>query len=648
MATRRADQVGRRVAVPALVALGVLACTGVGLVLAPASRLGQAILLVHVATGVLGIPFLVAYVAQHLMRLWERDRGVSRAVAGVAAGVIVGALATGVLLVAAYWSSRFPGAGFVTAHGVLAAVLLVLLPVHVLTAARSSRAGAALETTRWRRLGGGVVGLGAVAVVAAFSLLAVPPAHVPVPDDYPRTGDGEIFGASFAATQDGGFVSERHLAGSSACSSCHAEIFEEWSESVHRFSGIDNPLVATATRPAEQNGGLPAARFCAACHEPVVLLSGALRESAFTARTVGGERGVSCLSCHGMARVPGDDGNGRMIFEPPPRLAFFDAEDAFRQGVHRLLVRAFDQAHRRAMRPPILATSHSCSSCHTVNAHEGLNGFGFLRLHNENDDWSISAFARGVGEEAEVVRCQDCHMGQVHDSRDPVAARTGGKHRSHRFLAANTFVAKHLGGEEQLRGTEAFLRGEAFPKELDRLLPEGPPVSLALELPEFVVPGEPLPVAVVLENRSVGHAFPAGPSEVHETWVELIVRTESGEVLFESGRLGADGARDPAAFALVGVPVDEDGNEIFVTGGLAAGFRQRRAILHGASDREDYEVAVPRDLRGQTVEVAARLRYRKADADFIRLMEGFTSEDVPVTDVVSGQRQIPVAWPDER
>lgn len=637
--TIRAAEAAERAFGPgALVAVCALGGTGLALFFVSASPWGQAVLLTHLAVGMLGTPLIAAYLVVHIRRLWMRDRAGSRRVAVLSAGSLGGALLSGLAVVVLYAGSPAGSAGVAWVHWALGGAVAVLLPVHVLTTA--SRGVPALRVIRPGTLAVLVllvIGLGVAAGMRWTDASAVLRS---VPADYPRADDGSLFAAAFTETAHGGFVDPRALTGSEQCGVCHAEIFHEWSVSAHRRSGVDNPLIATATAPAEAKGGVAAARFCAACHEPVALLSGALRESSFDIPAELREQGVSCLVCHGIQSVPGLRGNGAMVYAPPETFAFFNGGSRLGAGLNRVLVRSFPEDHGRAMRPPIMDNSHQCSSCHTVNAHEGLNGFGFVRLHNENDDWSVSAFAHGVGPEDEIVRCQSCHMGRVPGSKDPVARRSGGSHRSHRFLAANTFVAQHFGDAEQLRLTEEFLRGEGFPEEIRHLLPEGPAVSLEIEAPAVARPGAPLRVGVVLTNRAVGHAFPAGPNEVNEAWVELTVRDAQGRLLFESGGLDERGERDPDAFALVSVPVDADGEEILVTGGLAAGFRLRRAILAGASDGESWEVAIPAEFAGQEIVIAARLRYRKADAAFARLMREFSDAEVPLTDISWAERRV--------
>lgn len=639
-ATKESGAPARRVPLLATLSLGLLASlalTGAALFWLAASPFGQAMLLVHVAVGLLTTGTAGIYLWQHVRELWNKDRGASRQLSVVASITLGGTLATGVVLVVTSIDGTYATATLSLSHAWLAAGLLLCVPLHVATSTAKRRIS-------WRtpRLMTPMLGVPAATLLAAWWLAPslVRDVWRPIPESYPRTADGGVFDASFTRTENGGFVAAEALTGSEACGGCHQQIFTEWQASVHRFSGVDNPLIAAATIPAEKNGGLPAARFCASCHEPVALLSGELRTSNFGLPKGIAEQGASCLVCHGIASVPSLRGNGEMLYAPPDTFAFFQQGSVWTDRLNRLLVRSFVDEHRAAMRPPLLSNSHQCSSCHTVNAHQKLNGVGFIRLHNENDDWGISAFAHGVGPEREVVRCQDCHMGKESGSTDPVATRHGGTHRSHRFIAANTFVARHFGDAEQLRRTEAFLRGEAMPQEIRHLLPEGPPVVVDIEAPESVAAGSRLTFSVAVANRGVGHGFPAGPNEVNETWVEVTVR-QGATTLLHSGGLDAEGRRDPAAFALISIPVNAKGEEVFVTAGLSAGFRLRRAVQHGAADRESYEVVVPPGV-DEAVEITARLRYRKSDADFAKLVEGFRLADFPITDVTETRRRIDV------
>ena len=615
-----------------------VAATGAALLFSGRSAWGQALLLVHVACGVLALAWLGRYLLAHGRRQWAVERGTARLLAAAAALLVAASAVTGLAAAAVYAFGLVGAFGLGDVHALTSACVLVLVPVHLAMARPAD--GAA---SKWRSAS---VLAGAAALVLAVLVAASPAlrrdALLPADADYPRSAGGGLFDAAFTRTVHDGFVAPWAIASSEACAPCHAEIYEEWTSSVHRFSGIDNPLIAAATRAAENGGGLAAARFCAACHEPVPLLAGAVRTSNFDVADGLLGHGVTCQVCHGVGEVGTLRGNGEMVYRPPELAAFVGADGALARAAGNVLVAGFREEHAAAMRPPLLSNSHQCSSCHTVNAHEGLNGRGFVRLHNENDDWRVSAFAAGVGADGRVVRCQDCHMPLVSPSRDPAAAKRGRGHRSHRFPAANTFIAEHFGGPEQLRITEAFLRGELEMTELDGLVPPGPPVAVTIEAPPVVAAGGAFDVAVVVENRGVGHAFPAGPIEVHEAWLEVRAVGEGGRVLLDSGWLTAEGRRDPDAFALRAVPVGASGEEVFATAGLSFGFSLRRAIASGAADRERYTVAVPAELAGTAIQVRARLRYRKADPEFMDLVEGFGIEDVRVTDLSEAEASVAV------
>lgn len=626
-----------------LALVATLVVSGALLLAVRATDAGQFLLLLHAGLGLVAALPVAVFVGVHWRHYWPKERGGARWVSVATTFVLGGLLLSGLWLLLEYALAAVPGRSTVVVHRLATFTLLVLLPLHLGSAGVRRADG----VRRWRRAGA-VLGLLALLPIGADVLFRGSENDrrwQAIPADYPRTPDGGVFSAALTTTARGEFIAVDAVTGSAACGECHAQIFEEWSSSVHRFSGVDNPLIAAAVLPAEAKGGLAAARFCAACHEPVAMLAGRITTSAFDAGADVLAQGVTCLTCHGIRSVPTLHGNGSMVFDPPDTFAFFNADDRVGRTLNRILVHGFVEEHRAAMRPAVLSNSHQCSSCHTVNAHESLNGVGFIRLHNENDDWRVSAFAAGVADadgHRSVVRCQDCHMPLVDGSEDPVAGRRGGRHRSHRFAAANTFVAKHFGDEEQFRLTEAFLRGEGVPAEIRDYVPSGPAVSVSIDTPRSVVPGATVQIAVELMNRGVGHAFPAGPNEVNEAWVEVVAREQGGVTLLHSGALNAAGERDPDAFALVSVPVDVTGAEVHTTAGLSAGFRLRRAILHGARDRHSYSFGLPRESLSPAIEIEARLLYRKADAPFARLLDGFDIGDVPITEVSAAQAVIEV------
>ncbi|NIU20111.1 MAG: hypothetical protein GWN79_13880, partial [Actinobacteria bacterium] len=88
---------------------------------------------------------------------------------------------------------------------------------------------------------------------------------------------------------------------------------------------------------------------------------------------------------------------------------------------------------------------------------EEINQVGWVQLQNQYDNWRKSRWNH-PGDPTKTIECRECHMPLV-DSTDPAPGdaldynRTAddGKHRSHRFLAANQFMplALELEGAEE-------------------------------------------------------------------------------------------------------------------------------------------------------------------------------------------------------
>ncbi len=548
--------------------------------------------------------------------------------------VLMGALLSGGLLAGAYCQNRYGMSGLAPVHLGLGYLLLVLLPVHLFGHAKDPLAAA--RRWFWIMLGAGALSIGVTAGLRATGgwssrvIEGGPQASV-------ETGESPFF-PSQLETPHGQRYSVDSLTGDRDCAPCHQQIVEESSQGTHRFTGIDNEIVLTGYLPAQEARGLLAARFCASCHEPVALLSGKVTSDLPSLDSALTGHGTTCQVCHGIRSV---NGAGGQVIEPPDKFGFSGSESRLGQWANRLLVRSFVERHRQEMSPPLLRESLHCSGCHNVNANEGFNGWGFFPLHNEFGNWANSMFARGLGTEGRQIACQDCHMFQVSGSTDPVAARKGGTHSSHRFLGANTFVALHYSTPEQLALTNAYLTGDLVREEIADLVEPGPVISVFIEAPDQVSPGQVLQLAIGLYNRAVGHAFPEGAIEVHDTWLEVTASELGGEPFYTSGGLDALERRDPDAYVLNATPVNRAGEEIFLTGGLAVAFSERTSIPSGHARSVRYSIPVPRDIEGP-IQVRARLRYRRVDDAFrARMKSKMSAGDVPITDVADSSVLVP-------
>jgi len=82
-----------------------------------------------------------------------------------------------------------------------------------------------------------------------------------------------------------------------------------------------------------------------------------------------------------------------------------------------------------------------------------------------------------------------------------------GKHRSHRFIAANQAIPWLNKDEEQMKLTEEWLRGHSTIPEIAHKWTRGPAVPIMIELLDPKRAGT-LRWRVVVTNNKVGHNFP--------------------------------------------------------------------------------------------------------------------------------------------
>ncbi|HEU5394163.1 MAG TPA: hypothetical protein VFV36_05115, partial [Candidatus Methylomirabilis sp.] len=242
-----------------------------------------------------------------------------------------------------------------------------------------------------------------------------------------------------------------------------------------------------------------------------------------------------------------------------------------------------------------------------------------------------------------TISCRECHMRLV-DSEDPAAGdgkdayrhAGDGKHRSHRFIAANQMVPALLklpGWEEQVRLTEEWLRGDTVLPEVQAKWAEGPAVPVAIEAPASCVAGEELRVKVVVTNNKVGHDFPTGPLDIIQAWVEFRATGADGRECYASGRVDERGFIEEGSFIFKAEGIDAQGNLIDKHNlWEMVGARFRRSLFPGFSDSGEYRFPVPVDAKGP-LRLAAKLRYRKADQYLVNVIFGEGKASAPITDM---------------
>jgi hypothetical protein len=194
-------------------------------------------------------------------------------------------------------------------------------------------------------------------------------------------------------------------------------------------------------------------------------------------------------------------------------------------------------------------------------------------------------------------------------------------------------------------------------------------VEVAIDCPDEVTAGSDVPVRVVITSNKVGHDFPTGPLDIIQSWINLEVTDEAGNVVYVTGDLDEGHFIRPGSFMFKAEPVDRYGNLIDRHNlWEMVGVRFRRALFPGFSDAATFSFACPSEMPAQgevasyhhpddpvekrfRVETAgtseltirAHLDYRKADQFLLNFMfgeeSGLTS---PVIRMASDEKVIRV------
>jgi hypothetical protein len=429
---------------------------------------------------------------------------------------------------------------------------------------------------------------------------------------------------------------------------------------------------------AQQNGP-ESTRYCGGCHDPISLFSGTKNLFIDTEKLTslhGYQEGVSCLACHSVRKVD-VKGNANYIVAEPARYMFemeYDGKPSEPTRFLRdFLIRAYPRQHVNDLGKRLFKTPEYCAACHKQFIDQEINAVGWVQLQNQFDNWKQSRWNH-PGNPRKTIECRECHMPLV-ASRDPASGDSqdynrspkDGKHRSHRFIAANQFMPALLklpGWEKQTELTHQWLRGKFEIPEIAHKWKTGPVVGIELIAPERVAPGQKAEVKLVITSNKVGHDFPTGPLDIIQSWVELTVKDDQGRVVHSTGTVDSKGFIQPGTFMFKAEPVDQYGNLIDRHNlWEMVGVRHRRALFPGFSDTAEfaflcpqlapvrtkvfpqdvsYQLAVPKG-GARKLQIRARLLYRKIDQYLLNFMfgekEGQTS---PITEMAEVVREMEV------
>jgi tetratricopeptide (TPR) repeat protein len=599
----------------------------------------QYMFLAHLVLGLAIVaPFLV-FVALHVAAAWRRRNRLALRTGFALGGASLSLLVTGVALV------RF---GFFEIHD--PRIRAVAYWCH----ATLPLIAAALYV--WHREKGGrfrparaVASFSAVGVAAAV-LLAV---HAMNP--HPKSGtpkEGErFFSPSLVRTNEGRLLPLRVLTMNDYCRTCHADAYEGWLHSAHRFSSFNNPFYLASVKETRQvverrDGNNRGSRWCAGCHDPVPLLSGTFDTASLEEPIEPtGQAGITCTVCHGITRINTTRGNGDYLIEEPLQYPFAFSTNALLQYVNRQLVKAKPAFHKRTYLKPVHRTSEFCSACHKVHIPAEVTKYkDFLRGQNHYDPFLLSA-ASGHGARsfyyppAAPGVCAACHM-PLAPSADFGARLFEGaialSIHDHRFAAANTALPFLRHDDRTLQASRSFLAGVA---RVDIFgVKSGGAIDGALRAPigadvPALRPGTSYLIETVVRTLKVGHPLTQGTADSNELWLEVSA-TSGGRTIGRNGAID-DGVVDPNAHFINVYMLDRQGRrvdrrnvqDIFVP-------LYDHQIPPSAAAVVHYQLDVPRDASAP-VAVEVKLQYRKFTRGFTKYALGADAPALPITTIAS-------------
>lgn len=406
-----------------------------------------------------------------------------------------------------------------------------------------------------------------------------------------KTVKGDGVSASF------GLFKSEQFTPTDVCVTCHVEIHDQWSGSMHNNSFKD-PVFQKIYQFAveDTDGDRVVEDFCIVCHSPVGFMSGEIPPPDGSKLSEIGKNGIQCDFCHTVSAARGI-GNFAVKSSPgnTKRAQFKDAVSPYHET-------EYSELHTSA---------EFCGMCHNVN-----HPVNDLPLEKTYTEWKEGPYAK------EGIQCQDCHMtpGPGVTKPNPGKAAIMGPDRPHLYthsiVGGNVAVPTLLGSIEHAQLAEERLKSAAAVE--------------ILPLTKFK-PGAENTLQVKVTNKGAGHYLPTGLTETRQMWLQIKVTDGSGKVLFASGGLNKDGSIEKNSIVYNTVAADETGkatHKVWRAEKILSDYR----IPPRQSVTETYKASIPVGAKGPFT-VSAILRYRSAPQELIRELFGEEEVKLPITDM---------------
>ncbi len=405
----------------------------------------------------------------------------------------------------------------------------------------------------------------------------------------PGVGPAEV-GAVAATVETKAVISQLFEPGSfedpKVCSTCHRDIYSEWSKSMHAYAWEDKWYQPDYLLAHQQTDGATDV-LCGACHAPIAARTGLLPPADGSKFDAASRRGISCDFCHTVTGVSQMYNMGH---------------DSAPGNVKRGPRGDGKSLYHEVKNTKIHSKAAFCGSCHMV-IHPATG----THIIDTWDDWKNNEYGK------QGIRCQDCHMTPTPGiTQSPGRAALMGKPREnlafHGFIGGSSYAQDEMGNHEQAELSREFLRAAAEVKLAEKITDDG-----TLEL------------TVDVHNVGAGHKIPTGTTYIRIMWLQIEVVDSEGKLVYSSGMVDDKNYVDPNAVFFRVLFKDAEGN---LTGKSwqAHGIGYDRRIPAKGKDSETYRIALPG--KGD-YKVTSRLMYRSMTQASLDAIFEQTGEALP-------------------
>lgn len=456
-------------------------------------------------------------------------------------------------------------------------------------------------------------------------------------------GKEHPFWPSNAQIEGGTFIQPGAFPTAAYCAHCHEATYHQWRESAHANS-FREPFYVKNVQLLMDQKGMPTARHCEGCHNPIALFSGALTPGSQVKRTFDND-GVTCMVCHSISKLQANYGTGSYVMgvpavmvdekgNPIPGEVSFDA------------ILAHPERHSQAVMKDFYKSPEYCGSCHKAALPRIVNGYKWLRAFGTYDEWQTSSYSKQnplpfYSKPAQT--CQSCHMTQETSTWHDYSARQGAV-ASHRWTAGNTAIPFYYHYSDQLQKTAAFLQQQRLNVDLFALRKTSDGKLIApLGSTSFTIePKDLVEAMVVIQNKLIGHSLIPEQRDFYEAWVEFEVTDATGRVLCHSGYLNPDGTLESRAHSFTNRMIDKNGKYL----DLHQVWSRRvvaydSTIQSGRSTLVRYQFHIPADAKGP-LRITARVNYRHFRQEYLDFILGDKHPAYPVIQIAERTRTIQI------